>query len=1386
MNFAGGGNNTSPATWSVDSMGFANRGGDGGALYFTVDIWPTHFEIQGLQYATVKINGIVVDQYCTPDEECGTDFYTCFHDMDVQSYIQEPLGGVLAFEVSSTGIPHTVCDYMGYPLYARMFLREALPTGQPTVEPSGQPTGQPSTEPTEQPSAEPTGQPSADPSGVPSSEPTGEPTVKPSVIPTGEPTGEPSGEPSGVPSAEPTSNPSREPTSMPSGEPSGSPSVLPTVEPTGEPSGQPTTHPTRDYVQSLSFSGGGDSDNPVVWDVDSLGFVGNSHPLYLSVEVFPTNYENKANQYATVKVNGEVVEAHCTPNESCGSVYYSCVSELDISSYRQEALGGSLSVEVTSTGLNYGVCDEVTSGKPLYARMFLREALPTGEPTNQPSATPSGIPTALPTGEPSAQPSFAPSSEPSSKPSVIPSTEPSASPSSYPSSQPTNIPSAQPSSRPSSEPSTIPTSEPTTAPSLYPSGQPSSLPSTKPSGAPSGQPSSHPTAEFPQSWSYSAGGDNDNPVVWNVDSLGYAGDSHPLYLSVEVFPTNFENMANQYVSIMVEAAIVMAHCTPDESCGSDWFSCVSEMDVSSYVQESMGGSLIVEISSTGLNYGICDHLGKPLYVRLSLRDGLPTSEPSAFPSGSPSGQPTGIPSTIPTSKPSSHPTSQPSVFPSGSPSLIPSTIPSVEPSSQPSSHPTAEFPQSWSYSAGGDNDNPVVWNVDSLGYAGDSHPLYLSVEVFPTNFENMANQYVSIKVEAIVMAHCTPDESCGSDWFSCVSEMDVSSYVQESMGGSLIVEISSTGLNYGICDHLGKPLYVRLSLRDGLPTSEPSTFPSSSPSGQPTGIPSTIPTSKPSSYPTSQPSVFPSGSPSLIPSTIPSVEPSSQPSSHPTAEFPQSWSYSAGGDNDNPVVWNVDSLGYAGDSHPLYLSVEVFPTNFENRGDQFATVKLNGIVIQAYCTPDESCGSDWFSCISEMDVSSYVQEDFGGSLSVEVSSNGVYSGKCDFFSYPLYTRLFLRDALPTGEPTGEPSGGPSGQPTTQPTCVPTGMPSNVPTSQPTSIPSGSPTGQPSEQPSSFPSIVPTGEPTGQPSSEPSAKPSVQPSSHPTLMSPFVETFFAGGNETMPAHFHLTNLGFKDRTERMYLSVAVFPTDFAMVGNQWASVMLNGLVIDEYCSPDESCGKHWFPCVKEMQVSPHIMQANGGSLLVEVSSTGVLPSQCDYRGYPLYVRVDLTEKRPLDEEVVSIYFLLFAAMYLLILFLVGVFCYIIVYKKKEVKSALHALSTFQFSRDVYRDLECATVPIEDSEAPKPPPPTRKKAQSSIHSQPQTGGSRMIMTKVHPFENDDNIDSDGKPAVNSPKKEKVCSHGICCDLNFQLLSISGCRYQFQFFLITLSAF
>jgi len=602
QSFAGGGNNSSPVVWSVDSLGFADRGGDAGALYLTVDVWPSHFEVKGLEYATVKVNGIVVDQYCTPDEECGTDFYTCFYDMDVQSYIQEPLGGVLSFEVSSTGVPHTVCDHMGYSLYARLFLREALPTGQPTSQPSDQPSGQPTSEPTSlptgQPSAEPSSQPSscptADPSGepsgepsggpssLPSGEPTGEPSAWPTAVPSGEPSGQPSGqptalpsscpsgEPSGEPSGVPSGEPSGEPSAVPSGEPSGGPSGVPSGEPSGEPSGVPSSHPTLVYPLSLSYEGGGNDSHPVVWETDSVGYVGDTMPLYLSVEIYPTDYEIFANQYATIKVNGNTVDAHCTPDESCGSVWYSCISEYDVKSLKSEELGGKVVVEVSSTGLESGPCNYL--GHALYTRMFLREALPTGEPTVAPSGEPSGAPSCTPTGEPTGQPSGEPSGEPSATPSAAPS----------------------------------------------------SSPTGEPSGNPTVVPTSHPTLLFPHFIEMENGGDSDNPVVFELNNVGHAGREVPTYLTVSVMETDFLKMSSQWATVKINGKVVIPYCTPRAHCTESWHHCMLDADVTDLINATNGGSLSVEVSSFGVETGPCDHIGFPLYAKVVLTEEAPT------------------------------------------------------------------------------------------------------------------------------------------------------------------------------------------------------------------------------------------------------------------------------------------------------------------------------------------------------------------------------------------------------------------------------------------------------------------------------------------------------------------------------------------------------------------------------------------------------------------------------------------------------------------------------------------------------------------------------------------------------------------------------------------
>ena len=555
----------------------------------------------------------------------------------------------------------------------------------------------------------------------------------------------------------------------------------------------------------------------MVWSVDSQGYVDNSAPIYLSVEIYPTNFEVLANQYATVKVNGNAVAAHCTPDESCGTEWYSCVSELDVSSYRSEPLGGLLTVEVSVTGVNSGVCDYLDH--PLYTRMFLRETLPTGEPTTMPSSWPTGEPTGIPTAQPSTKPTGIPSSEPTTNPSGYPTSEPSREPSSQPSCQPSSDPSGIPSSEPSSQPSIIPSALPSGQPSDCPTGVPSGQPTTQPTRQPSEQPTSHPTMIYPQNLLFTGGGDESSPVMWNVDSLAYVDNSYPLYLTVELIPTNYEVFANQYATVKVNGYTVDAHCSPDESCDSEWFTCFTELDVSSYRVEPLGGSLTIEVSVTGVKSGACDYLGYPLYTRMQLREALPTGQPTTIPSGVPTDQPSCIPSSIPTSIPTVVPTSQPTSQPTGKPTSQPTSIPSGQPTSVPSSFPTLGFPLTEEAELGGMHN--VTFVLSELGFVNRSNPKYLSVSVWPTNYDDKASEWATVKInDRVVVEYCTPQQSCGERFYFCIFQENIANYVNSTLGGSITVEVLTTGVNSGPCDYQGFPLYARVHLTEITPTEQ--------------------------------------------------------------------------------------------------------------------------------------------------------------------------------------------------------------------------------------------------------------------------------------------------------------------------------------------------------------------------------------------------------------------------------------------------------------------------------------------------------------------------------------------------------------------------------------
>lgn len=110
---------------------------------------------------------------------------------------------------------------------------------------------------------------------------------------------------------------------------------------------------------------------------------------------------------------------------------------------------------------------------------------------------------------------------------------------------------------------------------------------------------------------------------------------------------------------------------------------------------------------------------------------------------------------------------------------------------------------------------------------------------------------------------------------------------------------------------------------------------------------------------------------------------------------------------------------------------------------------------------------------------------------------------------------------------------------------------------------------------------------------------------------------AADNLHQHAIFHTS--AFESNGTRLYLRVEVFPTAYPYQTAQYVTIYLNGVEIMPYCAPGIECGTDFFVCLADYDVTEHVLPNNGGSLAVGVTSTGVLPSICDYNGYPLFMR-----------------------------------------------------------------------------------------------------------------------------------------------------------------------
>jgi hypothetical protein len=513
---------------------------------------------------------------------------------------------------------------------------------------------------------------------------------------------------------------------------------------------------------------------------------------------------------------------------------------------------------------------------------------------------------------------------------------------------------------------------------------------------------------------------------------------------------------------------------------------------------------------------------------------------------------------------------------------------------------------------GGSNTSLLVWDVGNLGHVDINTPLFLRVEIWPTDF---AVGFVDVFVNDVMVSyHCSPGEDCGSEWHVCVSSLMVLPYIDPTLGGSLRVSIETFGVQVGLCEEYGQyVLYAKMALNttrfdlsqtpSGQPSGEPTALPSgqpTSPSSAPSGEPTIQPSTEPSNQPSGEPTGEPTGEPSSKPSSHPTNVPSGQPSSNPTMDSPIALSFE-GGSNTSLLVWDVGNLGHVDINTPLFIRVEIWPTNF---AVGFADVFVNGVVVSYHCSPDEDCGSEWHVCVSSLMVLPYVDPALGGSLSVSIETSGVESGDCDYDEqYMLYAKMALNTTrfdlsqTPSGQPSGEPTASPSGQPTS---------------------PSSAPSGEPTVQPSTEPSNQPSGEPTGEPSSVPSLLPSLFPT-----MNTEIFLSFSGGSLNESVVWVAYGLG--EVNVPLYLTVKVFPTAFVKSNDQYALIYINDNLVNDFCRPGYDCGQEFYTCFKDMDISDIVMESRGGSVKVEIQSVEVFSTECDHEGFPLYVEIAISDQ-----------------------------------------------------------------------------------------------------------------------------------------------------------------
>ena len=156
--------------------------------------------------------------------------------------------------------------------------------------------------------------------------------------------------------------------------------------------------------------------------------------------------------------------------------------------------------------------------------------------------------------------------------------------------------------------------------------------------------------------------------------------------------------------------------------------------------------------------------------------------------------------------------------------------------------------------------------------------------------------------------------------------------------------------------------------------------------------------------------------PTRHPTRLPTLNPTKPPTKQPTASPTPLWlggTHQVRQGGTNAVTSGVSRTFSGLTAHQMYvLTVKVYATDYDSSSEYINRIAANGVALSSYCNPASQCGSSYFTCLHEVDVTSLVSS--SGQLTVLTTATSEVN-YCAYNGYNLYVEYEVRGQLaPTG------------------------------------------------------------------------------------------------------------------------------------------------------------------------------------------------------------------------------------------------------------------------------------------------------------------------------------------------------------------------------------